>query len=306
MKDLQDIAAIWRGETRRALRSGRVLVLLILFLLFVGLALTVVGFVNHRLNQRLSQVGADLSQAQEQLAQGKRQFLSFFITDDEAMLDSLAALPLVLLVVFKLTLRFLPLFIALMGFDQLAGEVGPRSIRYLVVRVRRDDIILGKFLSQSTIFALLLTVCTVLMVLVARALNADFAAPDVALWTAKMLVSSFVLSLAYLSLTALCSALVRQGPVGLVLNVIGLFVIWFIALIGEAFRFPSEAATEGSLAMLKTESHLAWLRYLSVWHFGQDLLHPHWSRFLTAAAMHVGFGLTFLGLAQLALKRRDL
>ena len=49
-----------------------------------------------------------------------------------------------LLVVFKLTLCFVPLFIALMGFDQLAGEVGPKSIRYLVVRVKRSSIILGQ------------------------------------------------------------------------------------------------------------------------------------------------------------------
>src|SRR5258707_878339 len=105
------------------------------------------------------------------------------------MLDSLAAIPIVLLVVFKLTLRFLPLFIALMGFDQLAGEVGPKSIRYLVVRAKRSSMILGKLLSQVTLF---------------------------------------------------------------------------------------------------------------------DLLHPHWGRFLTAALVHVGFGLTFLGLAQLALRKRDL
>jgi ABC-2 type transport system permease protein len=144
------------------------------------------------------------------------------------------------------------------------------------------------------------------MVLVARLLNADFAAPDVAVWTLKMLLSSFVLSVSYLALTSLCSALVKQGSVGLVLNIIALFVIWFIALIGEAFRFPGEAVADGSLAMFKTESAAAYLRYLSVWHFGQDLLHPHWARFLTATAMHLGFGLVFLGLAQLALKKRDL
>lgn len=310
MPDLQEIGAIWRGETKRALKSGRVLVLLILFMLFVGLALSIVGFVNHQLNrefdQRVAQMGGDAETAKQSLVEGKKQFLSFFITDDEAMLESLTALPLVLLVVFKLTLRFLPLFIAIMGFDQLAGELGPKSVRYLVVRVKRTSIILGKFLSQATIFGLLLTVCTVLMVLVARLINADFAATDVVLWTAKMLASSFVLSLSYLALTSLCSALVKQGSVGLVFNIIALFVIWFIALIGEAFRFPGEAVAEGSLAFLKTESWAAALRYLSVWHFGQDLLHPHWLRFLTAAAMHLGFGLVFLGLAQLALKERDL
>jgi ABC-type transport system involved in multi-copper enzyme maturation permease subunit len=311
MEDISEIGAIWRGETRRALRSGRVLVLLILFLLFVGLALTVVGFFNHQLNskfeQQVAMAGADMSQAKEQLVAGKKQFLQTFVTEDEAMLDSLATIPIVLLVVFKLTLRFLPLFIALMGFDQLAGEVGPKSIRYLVVRVKRSSIILGKLLSQVTLFALLMSICTVMMVLVAKVLNpGDFAAADVALWTFKLIISSMVLSLAYLSLTALFSALVKQGGISLVLNVIALFVIWFIALIGEAVRFPGEEAATGTLAMLKAESAFAYLRYASVWHFGDDLLHPHWSRFLTAALVHIGFGLSFLGLAQLALRKRDL
>lgn len=310
MEDISEIGAIWRGETRRALKSGRVLVLLILFLLFVGLALTVVGFFNHQLNARFEQqvgmAGADMAQANEQLVAAKKQFLQTFVTEDEAMLDSLAAIPIVLLVVFKLTLRFLPLFIALMGFDQLAGEVGPKSIRYLVVRVKRSSIILGKLLSQITLFALLMSICTVMMVLVARVLNADFAAPDVALWTFKLIVASMVLSLAYLALTALFSAMVKQGGISLVLNVIALFVIWFVALIGGAFRFPGEEAAANTLAVLKTESLWAYLRYASVWHFGDDLLHPHWSRFLSAALVHLGFGLAFLGLAQLALKKRDL
>jgi ABC-2 type transport system permease protein len=310
MEDFQEIGAIWRGETRRALRSGRVLVLLILFLLFVGLALTVVGFFNHQLNakfeQQVAMAGADMSQAKEQLSAGKKQFLQTFVTEDEAMLDSLAAIPIVLLVVFKLTLRFLPLFIALMGFDQLAGEVGPKSIRYLVVRVKRSSIILGKLLSQVTLFGLLMSICTVMMVLVAKVLNAEFAAADVALWTFKLIVSSMVLSLAYLSLTALFSAVVKQSGISLVLNVIALFVIWFVALIGGAVRFPGEEAAQGTLAMLKAESAFAYLRYASVWHYGDDLLHPHWARFLTASLVHVGFGLVFLGLAHVALKRRDL
>jgi ABC-2 type transport system permease protein len=310
VEDLKEIAAIWRGEVTRALKSGRVWVLLLLFMLFVGLALVVVGFLNHQLNttfeQQVASAGADLDAARKGLLSSKRQFLSSFVTDDTAMLDSLATLPLVLLMVFKLTVRFVPLFIALMGFDQLAGEVGPKSVRYLVVRVKRSSIILGKFLSQATLFALLLAVCVVLMVAVARALNADFGAPEVALWTAKLMFSALVLSLAYLSLTTLCSALVKQGGISLVVNVIALFVIWFMAALGEAFRFPGQEAAAGGLDLVREASATAYLRYASVWHFGSDLLHPGLRPFLTAVLMHVGYALVFLGTAQLVLRRRDL
>ena len=306
MADFAEIGAIWSGETRRALRSGRVLVLLILFLMFVGLALAGGALLTRMTDPQAAMGGAPSAESPEQIEEKRKGLLHSFVTDDEAMIESLAAIPLLLLGVFKVTLRFLPLFIALMGFDQLAGEVGPKSIRYLVVRVKRNSIILGKLLSQLTLFALLMSICTVMMVLVTKLLNPDFSAADVTVWTAKLVISSLVLSLAYLSLTALFSALVKQGGVSLVLNVIALFLIWFLAAIGQWWRLPGEAAVPGTLSMLKTESVLGYMRYASVWHFGDDLLHPHWGRFLTAALVHVGYGLVFLGLAQLALKKRDL
>lgn len=298
----------------RATRSGRVVVLLLLFMMFVGLSLTIVGFLTSQLTAKAEEqakaAGVDLNdeKVKTQFNEGKKQFLSVVISDDEEMLDSLLTLPVVLLFVFKLTLRFVPLFVALMGFDQLAGEIGPKSIRFLVVRIKRNNLILGKFLSQVTIFGALLAVCTLLMVLVAKALNSDFAAKDVAIWTLKLLASSFVLAISYLALTTLCSALVRSGAVALVLNIMILFGIWALAFAGEGFAFPGAApAADGNmLALLKAESWAAYLQYLSVWHFGQDLLHPDAIRFAVAAVVHLGFAAAFLGLSQLAIKRRDL
>lgn len=306
MDDLKEIGVIWRSETTRALKATHVLVLLVLFLLFVGLAL---GGASVLINQFLSTLtknapAMDPEKMREALLQARTQALLQFFTDDEKLAKSLAALPLVLLVVVKLTLRFVPLLIALMGFDQLAGEVGNKSIRYLIVRVKRDSIIFGKFLAQATVFSVLLTVSTLVMMVVTKALNADFSLGDMALWTVKVIGSSVVLALAYLSLTALCSAVVRQGAVALVLNIIALFVIWAIAAVGEFFPFPGEAV-EASI-LRGSPSVMAYVRYLSVWHYGQDLLYPGWSRFFAAALVHLGFAGIFLGLAQLSLKRRDL
>lgn len=306
MDDLSEIATIWRAETLRSIKSGRALVLGILFLLFVGLSLTIVGFLSRSLMTQTPGMDLNAPGAAEQMLAMKKGILKVVVTEDEALLDLLAALPVVLLAAFKVTLRFLTLFIALMGFDQLAGEVGPKSIRYLVVRAKRSSIILGKLLSQVTLFGALMTLSVVMMMIVTRVLNPEFLLGDIALWTARMLLASFVLGFAYLTLTALFSAFMKQSAVALVLNIIALFVIWFVALIGEWFRFPGEAAAEGSLAFFKTESAFAYLRYLSVWHYGDDLLHPSLGRFFAAALVHVGFALIFLGLAHLALKRRDL
>ncbi len=310
MDDIREIKEIWRGEIGRALKGGRVIVLLILFLLFTGLALTIVGSINHQLNSQVDQAVAagqvDAAAAAKQAIEGRKKFLSTFFTDDDQLLDFLSAMPLVLFVVFKLTMVFTPLFIALMSFDQISGEIGPKSIRYLVVRARRSSILLGKFAAQATLASGLLVLCTLMMVIVAKVLNDDFTVTAAILIGLKLAAVLVVFAMAYLGLSSLCSSVTKQSGVSLVLNVILLFVIWSMAFIGNLVRLPGEEATFGSLASIKTEHWVGYMRYGSVWNFGQDLLHPEPARFLSAGMVHLGFALLFLGLAHLALRRRDL
>ncbi len=310
MDDIREIREIWLGELGRALKGGRVIVLVVLFVLFTGLALTIVGSINHTMNAQVDQAVAagqlDAKAAADQAVSSRKKFLSTFFTDDDHLLDWLSAMPLVLFVVFKLTMVFSPLFIALMSFDQISGEIGPKSIRYLVVRVKRSSILLGKFAAQATLASGLLVLCTVLMVGVAKILNDDFAIGAAIVIGLKLAAVLVVFALAYLGLSSLCSAVTRQSGVSLVLNVILLFVVWSMAFIGNLVRLPGESAAFGSLASLKTESVLGYMRYGSVWNFGQDLLHPVPARFLSAGMVHLGFALLFLGLAHLALRQRDL
>jgi len=309
VSDLNEISTIARGETARALKGGRVVVLAVLFLLFTALALSIVGYFNYQMNAQVKLSGGDpdaMAQGGEQNLSGKKQFLSFVFTNDPQLLDALAALPLVLLVVFKLAMRFLPLFVALMGFDQISGEVGPKSIRYLVVRVKRSSIVAGKFVAQGLVLAGLLLLSTLAMVGVAKWLNADFGWSFAATTALKLVGASLALAVAYLGLSTLCSAVTRQASVSLAANIILLFVIWFLAFLGEAFRLPGQQAAMGTLEQLKSESGFAYLRFASVWHYGEDLLHPHLPRFFGAALVHVGWACIFLGLANLMLRRRDL
>lgn len=308
--DLKEIIAQWRGELGQLPRNGRTGVLLSFFLLFVVGTLATVGFVNHKVSTSLDgahgQVQVDQAELKEAAQARSKQFVQTFITDDAALQDSLSELPVDLLVAYKLTLYFLPFFIALMGFDQVAGDVGTKSMRYLVVRARRGSILLGKLLAQATLLAALLVASVVAMVVVAKLLNADFGVLAALGWGLKLIASALVMASAYLALTALCSAVARQGAVALVMNLIGLVVLWFTAWVGEeAFLFPGEKAA-GLMDMLRTESMGAYVRYASVWHFRQDLLHPEAGRLLAAVAVHVGFAMACIGLARHTLAGRDL
>ncbi|MEW5741568.1 MAG: ABC transporter permease subunit [Myxococcota bacterium] len=309
MEDFSEILVVWRAETARAMKSGRFVALVVLFLMAEALSLTIVGFLNKQANDQFDQMvtaqGVDPEQARAGLLTQKKKFLAFFASSsDERTIEAISVLPLVLLFVYSLTTFFAPLLIAFMGFDQMSGELGPKSIRYLIVRARRNSIILGKFLSQVTMLAALLTLCVLAMVVVSKALNADFAMNDVLIWTVKLTAAMVVMGATYAALTTLCSSLMRVSALALFLNLIILFAFWFIGLIGNAWRIPGHPPT--GLDVLKSESVLAFVRYLAPGYFEDALLSPAILEFNTGLVAHVGFMLVFLGLAQVAMKRRDL
>src|SRR5947209_1420141 len=111
--------------------------------MFTLMSLVVVQWIartiTEQIDAQVQMAGADPEAVERGKVEARKKFISTFFSDDETMTEALTVIPLVLLVVFKTTLRFLPLYTGIMGFDQISGEVGPRSIRYLVVRSRRSS-----------------------------------------------------------------------------------------------------------------------------------------------------------------------
>ncbi len=324
MAGLDEIGIIWRGELVRSLKSGRAVVLLLLFLLFTALILGITGLLSYSVTETQGKKfddeianspykdDLDPKKVAEQRAKststsGFKKFAinALFAEDDAALAEMLLALPFMLLIVYKLTLIFLPLFITLMGFDQISGEISTKSIRYLAVRVRRSSLVVGKFLAQTSVLALLTFVTVLMMVAVALFVDPDFKLGTATLTFLKLWVVSLVFSLAYMGLSSMCSSMFKQPAVSLVLNFIILFVIWAVALIGNFFQVPGQAVSGMSLSSYKTESAAAYVRYLSVWNYSPDLIHPKWERFGAAGAAHVGFALIFLAASYLVLRTRD-
>jgi ABC-2 type transport system permease protein len=288
---LREIVVIWSAELRRAVRSARTVVLLGLYGLFSALMLLVVGALTRSVREAVEQAaaGAEGAEAQAAMEQAQQGLLGFFLNNDPAMVEALSRVPIVVLVVFKMTLFFLPAYIVLMGFDQVSGEVGPRSIRYVTVRARRSSVLLGKFLTQATLLLGLVLVVDFAIFAYAKATTPSFGAGLMALTLLRFWVAAVVYSLAYIALTTLCSTLFRSPGVSLVFNFILLFVFWMVDVIASALSAPANA-----------------LRYFSPSAYSTHLLHPHLGPFAVSAAAYVGFALLFLGLAHLTLRQRDL
>src|SRR6201989_1667812 len=130
--------AVARTELLRTLRNARVRVLLPL----CGTSTALIGLVVGLITRGLS------SQDPEAAAAASAGILGFLVGQEGGGFQGLYELPPLVPVVFRITLFFVPLYVALLGYDQLSAEVATGSIRYLAVRARRGSIVAGKFLAQ--------------------------------------------------------------------------------------------------------------------------------------------------------------
>lgn len=301
---LKETLVIWSAELRRAVRSGRAVVLLGLYSMFSALVLLVVGWlareVRAAVNQKLAEAGGADADTSARFAEEMRKgVLGFLTSNDTAMMEALAQVPIEVLLVFKVTLFFLPAYVALMGFDQISGEVGPRSMRYLTVRARRSSVLLGKFLSQAALLVGLVLVIDLAIFIYARIANPDFGFAALSLNLLKFWMAAIVFSMSYVALTTLCSSLFRSPAVSLVFNFILLFVFWLMDTVGRASSAVDAASGQ-------QEGALRFLRYLSPSYYAGDLLHPSFTEFGVSGAAYAGFATIFLLGAYGALRARDL
>ncbi|QRK07280.1 ABC transporter permease [Archangium violaceum] len=267
MNGLNEIAVIWGAECRRTVRSARAVVLLGLYSLISLVVLLVGALLRAWIQQMAEQAGGVLAPSEQ--------------------------MPTLVVVVFYLSILFLPLYVALMGFDQLSGEVGPRSIRYLTVRARRSSVLMGKFLAQTTILLGLVLALDLILCVYAWLSTPGFGFGAFVLNLFRFWVGTMVFSLAFLALTTLCSSFTTTPAVSLVFNFICILLAFCIWLAGLWFG--------------RGEGHpLENIRYLSPMNYCTKLLDPEPLQFGGSALAYVVFALLFLGGAYTALRTRDL
>ncbi len=247
--------------------------------------------------------GGDLAAAAEQSA---RATVAVTFSDDPALLDFLVQFPLGILVTFKLTLVFLPAYIAIIGFDQLSGELGPKSIRYLTVRARRSSILIGKYLAQETVLLALTFVIDLGLLIYARVKLEGFTTGTLLWQLGRLVLASMVFSLAYAALTSLCSAVFRQPVVSLVMNFLFLPPIWLLAKVPGLIWIEDVRGIGSAPVEHVVKSRWAYLRYGSPWAYVDDLLHPELGRLAVSVGAHLAYAALFLGIAYAVLRRRDL
>ncbi len=296
MEGLKEIVTLWGAETRRTLRSVRAVILLALYALFTLLVVL--------LSSQFT-VKVDGEQALA-LEQTRLQAIAFLFSADPTLVDFLKSFPVAILFTFKATLAFLPFYVAIIGYDQLSGEIGPKSIRYLTVRARRSSILIGKYLAQQTVLLALALVVDLGLLIFARIHFEDFEMSTLLLGLVRLWVASAVFSMAYAALTALCSAAFRQPMISLVMNLLLLVPLWPLSWIPSLIWSEKRKGIGAAPVEEVITSPWVHLRALSPWSYVDNLLHPQLAPFALSVLAYAAFAAVFLGIAYAVLRRTDL
>jgi len=287
LSPVAELLSITRTELLRTLRNARVLVLLLLFATSTALVGLVVGILNRGL----------LAQGPEAAAAASAGILGFLVGDDGAAFQRLSELPILVPLVFRVSLVFLPLFIALLGYDQLSAEVATGSVRYLAVRSRRGSILGGKFVAQAVVMAILLAVVLVGLFVAGAGLKPDLEPVPYAAAAARFWVGGAALAFGYLALTALSSATTSSPGTSLLLNLGALFGFWLLDVVGGRAALVHRMGGPASW----TEE----LRWLSPSAYASGVLGS--STTMVTSAMAYGiFGAIFLAAAWAIFRTRDI
>ena len=287
MSPLLETLTVTRTELLRILRNARVLVLLLLF----GTCTALIGLVVGLLTRSLD------TQGPEAAAAASAGILGFLVGEDGAALQHLSELPLLVPLVFRATLIFLPLFIALLGYDQLSGEVSTGSVRYLAVRSRRGSILIGKFLAQALVMGVLLALVLLGLFVAGAGLRPGLDLVGYAAAAGRFWMGGLAFAFGYLALTSLSSALTSGPGSSLLLNVGALFGFWLLDAIGGRAALLHRMGGAASW----TEA----IRWLSPSAYASGVLGSS-SALLTSAAAYATFGALFLAAAWLVFRARDL
>jgi len=284
MNPLAEIYLVAMRELRRNLRSAKGLVASLLFLLGGTVAILLYySFKSKVIDPAINSMSA------AQIHQAKHELFIQLYSDLPTALH-LENAPEVGLFVYNATLFFLPVLAMLIGYDQLAGELQHRSIRYTAIRARRPSLVVGTVLGSW----LTVTLLSLFLHLLAGVLAASRgAAPGRApiAYALQFWLAGVVYVSGYSALTSFVSGLFRTPILALMASFGSALVLWVARMIGQTRRFTDV---------------LGWVQYGSPGYWESWMLAPEPQRFVLGALASLGIAAALVTLSSVALWRRDL
>lgn len=199
--------------------------------------------------------------------------------------DKPAMVSVLLVLLFLAT----PLFACLGGFNQTAGDIGTKGLRFLLFRTERANIFWGRFFGTVAFTALVnLLLFTILGIYMAAKIKVH-PAGDMLLWMGQGYLRMLLFTLPYVALCAWISAMMESAFAALAISLL------------LAFFLPLFLGIAGSF-----ESVVKYAQFITPWGWKYWLLEPLGGRLFAGIGAMFGFTAIFLWLGHRTFTRRDL
>lgn len=288
MSPIQEAGLTCVREMRRNLRSAKGLVMAVLFLLGGGAASLIYAALSS-FTDRLRE-GRNITD--DMMRQVRAEFWQQVWNADVG--NYLADAPWIYVGLYKGVLWFIPLLTLLVGFDQIAGDLQHRTIRYTAVRARRGSIVAGKALGIWSVVSVLLLVLHLFVWLVAL-LQGSATFVQTLSWGPRLFGLTLFFVAAYAGLTVLVSSLTRRPVLALFMGLIAFFGLSIGDLAVDAIK---------SLELPDYE-WVGSLGYLFPDYYEQWLVTPRAAELVGGMAVLLGWAAGSTALAAWVLNKRD-
>lgn len=281
MLSVREVGLVAQRELYRNLRSTKGLAMAAIFLL-CGVIPSLIDVLTQR---EAAGLGMDAFPDE-----AKREFLLKVLESRYGSADiarHIAEAPFVLHTLFAGTMTFLPFFILPIGFDQLAGEIQHRTIRYSAGRADRASIVVGKALGIWGVIATMVLVLHLAVWTIAMAKGGLGLGPVLS-WGGRFYLFCVIAAAAYVGYASLMSSLFRTPIVALFVGAGGGLTIALANFILGLFE--------------KTEA----VTWIFPNHYEKLIVSPDPARMLGAMALLLGWGGLCVAASTLIVRRRDI
>jgi ABC-2 type transport system permease protein len=288
---------------RHGIRGGAGLVAvfmtLALSLLMANIVLSPLEALNSAENAMENRLGHELSdtertQLREKMTHEVIQIggkaIEWSISPSEEQADYLTReRPVTVSGILVLLMFVVPLLSCLAGFNQTAGDISTKGLRFLLIRTERPNIFIGRFLG-TYVFSALTFLLAFVILMIYMALKVKLHAPgDMVLWLAQGYFRLMLYSLPYIALCAWVSCAIDSSFGSLM---IALLIAYFVPLF----------VAVGS----NINSAVKYLSYITPWGFKYWLLEPFGPKLLGGIAAMIGFTVLLLWAGLTHFSKRDL
>ncbi|MEO8700398.1 MAG: hypothetical protein ABI867_10155 [Kofleriaceae bacterium] len=220
-----------------------------------------------------------------------RQAIEWVISPEANQLEFLTEQkPAIVSAILVMLCLVTPLFSCLAGFNQTAGDIASKGLRFLLIRTERPNIFLGRFIG-TFLFSAVVNLGLFAILALYMALRVKVHDPgDMVLWLLQGYLRLQLFVLPYIALCALVSASIDSAFGSLVIALMLAYVYPLLITIGA-----------------RANDVVAYGQYLTPWGYKYWLLEPVASaKFLGAAGIMIGFTAAIMFLGMNLFKKRDL